>query len=109
MKKFCLLLLVFISCLDVKSQSAEIRANNSSISFEQIVGGLKNPWGMAFLPNGDMLVTLNLGWIGRGESGSKWRGWMLKVTEEGIVTPYATGLRSPAGFSLHKVQRKAEA
>ncbi len=58
-------------------------------------------YGPVFLPDGDMLVTLNLGWIGRGESGSKWRGWMLKVTEEGELTPYATGLRSPAGFGLN--------
>lgn len=58
-------------------------------------------YGPVFLPDGDMLVTLNLGWIGRGESGSKWRGWMLKVTEEGAITPYATGLRSPAGFGLN--------
>ena len=58
-------------------------------------------YGPVFLPNGDMLVTLNLGWIGRGESGSKWRGWMLKVTEDGKLTPYATGLRSPAGFGLN--------
>ena len=58
-------------------------------------------YGPVFLPNNDLLVTLNLGWIGRGESGSKWRGWMLKVTEAGEIMPYATGLRSPAGFGLN--------
>jgi azurin len=58
-------------------------------------------YGPILLPDGDLLVTLNLGWIGRGESGSKWRGWMLKVSKNGEVQPFATGLRSPAGFGLN--------
>jgi len=57
-------------------------------------------YGPLFLPNGDMLVTLNLAWIGYGESLAKWRGWLLKVTEDGDMTPIATGLRSPAGFGF---------
>ncbi|WPP51004.1 plastocyanin/azurin family copper-binding protein [Catalinimonas niigatensis] len=57
-------------------------------------------YGPLFLPNGDMLVTLNLGWIGYGASLVKWRGWMLKITEDGEMTPIATGLRSPAGFGF---------
>lgn len=59
-------------------------------------------YGPKFLPNGDMLVTLNLGWIGRGASLSKWRGWMLKINPEGAMTPIATGMRSPAGFNLNE-------
>lgn len=59
-------------------------------------------YGPVFLPNGDMLVTLNLGWIGAGASLSKWRGWMLRITPEGDMTPIATGMRSPAGFGLNK-------
>ena len=54
------------------------------------------------MPNGEMLVTLNLDWVGRGASQSKWRGWMLKLGEDGSLTPYATGLRSPAGFGSYK-------
>jgi uncharacterized cupredoxin-like copper-binding protein len=57
-------------------------------------------YGPRFLPNGDMLVTLNLSWIGKGASLSKWRGWLLKITEEGEMTPIASGLRSPAGFGF---------
>ncbi|WKN43743.1 plastocyanin/azurin family copper-binding protein [Tunicatimonas pelagia] len=57
-------------------------------------------YGPLFLPNGDMLVTLNLAWIGYGESPVKWRGWLLKITEDGNMTPIATGLRSPAGFGF---------
>ena len=59
-------------------------------------------YGPVFLPDGDMLVTLNLGWIGAGASLSKWRGWMLKISPEGNMTPIATGMRSPAGFGLNK-------
>lgn len=58
-------------------------------------------YGPLFLKNGDMLVTLNLSWIGRAESLTKWRGWMLKVTPDGKVIPFAAGMRSPAGFGFN--------
>jgi plastocyanin len=58
-------------------------------------------YGPKFLDNGDMLVTLNLSWLGGGRSTVKWRGWMLKITPEGEMTSIATGLRSPAGFGIN--------
>jgi azurin len=58
-------------------------------------------YGPKFTPEGDMLVTLNLGWTGFGNSLVKWRGWMLKITTEGEMTPIATGLRSPSGFVIN--------
>ena len=58
-------------------------------------------YGPVFLPDGDMLVTLNLAWIGRGASLSKWRGWMIKISPDGKMTPIATGMRSPAGYGLN--------
>ncbi len=58
-------------------------------------------YGPVFRANGGMLVTLNLGWVGRGASLSKWRGWMLEITPDGKMTPIATGMRSPAGFGLN--------
>lgn len=58
-------------------------------------------YGPKFMDNGDMIVTLNLGWQGKGVSLVKWRGWMLKITPEGEMTPIATGLRSPAGFGIN--------
>ena len=57
-------------------------------------------YGPVLLPDGDMVITLNLDWIGYGASLAKWRGWMLKLTEKGEMTPWATGLRSPAGFGV---------
>ncbi len=59
-------------------------------------------YGPVFTPEGDMLVTLNLAWIGRGASLAEWRGWLVKITEDGVLTPVATGLRSPAGFGYNK-------
>lgn len=59
-------------------------------------------YGPVKLPNGEMLVTLNLDWIGHGASQSKWRGWMLKLTDDGKLIPYATGLRSPSAFGSYK-------
>jgi uncharacterized cupredoxin-like copper-binding protein/glucose/arabinose dehydrogenase len=58
-------------------------------------------YGPLFLPNGDMIVTLNLSWVGRGASLTKWRGWMMKIKPDGTMTPYAAGMRSPAGFGLN--------
>lgn len=59
-------------------------------------------YGPVAMPNGEMIVTLNLDWVGKGASQSKWRGWMLKLGEDGKLTPYATGLRSPSGFGSYR-------
>ena len=59
-------------------------------------------YGPKFLSNGNMLVWLNLGWIGRGASLSKWSGWVLEVTPDGDMKPFATGIRSPAGLGFNK-------
>ncbi|WP_299554061.1 plastocyanin/azurin family copper-binding protein [Seonamhaeicola sp.] len=58
-------------------------------------------YGPKFDKNGDMIVTLNLSWTNGGQSTVRWRGWMLKITPEGKMTPIATGLRSPAGFGIN--------
>ena len=61
-------------------------------------------YGPLFLPNGNMLVTLNLGWsnsLGHGVSLAPWRGWMLEITPDGKMTPVAAGLRSPAGYGFN--------
>ncbi len=61
-------------------------------------------YGPVLLADGDMIITLNLDWIGYGASLAKWRGWMLKLHETPAgqveMTPWATGLRSPAGFGV---------
>lgn len=59
-------------------------------------------YGPKFLDSGDMLVTLNLAWIGHGASLAKWRGWLLQISPNGDMSPIATGLRSPAGFEINE-------
>lgn len=62
-------------------------------------------FGPKFDKNGDAYITLNVGftqpdwWVGK--SLAKWRGWALKISADGkTVTPFATGLRSPAGLGI---------
>lgn len=57
-------------------------------------------------PDGSMYVTLNVSfhpieWW-KAESLAKWRGWMLKISPDGQMTPIATGLRSPTGVGFNK-------
>lgn len=59
-------------------------------------------YGPKFKKNGDMILTLNVSWAGGGRSLAKWRGWLIKITPEGDMTPMATGLRSPAGFAINE-------
>jgi len=61
-------------------------------------------YGPTFLPNGNMLVTLNLGWsnsLFHGVSLVPWRGWTLEITPDGQMIPFATGMRSPAGYGFN--------
>lgn len=52
--------------------------------------------------DGNMILTLNLAWVGdHGESLSKWHGWMVKITPDGQLKPFAAGMRSPAGFGIN--------
>jgi uncharacterized cupredoxin-like copper-binding protein/glucose/arabinose dehydrogenase len=52
--------------------------------------------------DGNMIITLNLAWVGdHGESLSKWHGWMIKISPDGKMKPYAAGFRSPAAFALN--------
>ena len=60
-------------------------------------------YGPVFDKNGDMWVTLNLAWVGYGEGKfSKWRGWLVKISPDGKLEPFAAGLRSPAGYSINQ-------
>lgn len=36
----------------------------------------------------------------RGESRVPWRGWTMRITEDGNMQPWATGMRSPCGIGL---------
>src|SRR5690606_15352585 len=61
-------------------------------------------YGPLILPDGNMLVTLNLGWsnsLGHGVSLVPWRGWMLQINKDNTMLPFAAGLRSPSGYVMN--------
>lgn len=54
--------------------------------------------------DGSFIVTTNVAfgdeeWW-RGESRVPYRGWMLKIHRDGVIEPFATGMRSPAGIGI---------
>lgn len=50
---------------------------------------------------GNLAVTLNLAWTYKGVSLSKWHGWMLKISPDGKMKPFAAGFRSPSAFAMN--------
>lgn len=62
-------------------------------------------------PDGDFYLNFNLADNGMGKtiepfygemgSHAPWRGWMVKTNAEGKITPFAAGLRSPAGIGTN--------
>jgi hypothetical protein len=50
--------------------------------------------------NGNFFISLNVGFGGGHQSKSPWRGWCIKITPDGKLHPYATGLRSPNGINF---------
>lgn len=59
-------------------------------------------FGPKFDRDGNLWVTLNLGFCGGlGKSIVPWRGWALKITPDGEMTPICGGLRSPNGIGMN--------
>jgi cytochrome c551/c552 len=61
-------------------------------------------FGPKLAPDGGMFVTANVAFDNeewwRGESRVPWRGWTLKIYEDGTMEPWATGMRSPCGIGM---------
>ncbi len=58
-------------------------------------------FGPKFDKNGDAWVTLNIDFCGGlGKSIVPYRGWALKVSPDGTMTPVCDGLRSPNGIGV---------
>jgi cytochrome c551/c552 len=59
-------------------------------------------FGPKIAPDGTFWVTANVGfgssdwWAGK--SFAPWRGWAMQITEDGQMSPWAAGLRSPCGI-----------
>lgn len=61
-------------------------------------------FGPKIAPDGSFFVSANVAfgdeeWW-RGESRVPWRGWMMNISPDGQMTPYATGFRSPCGLGM---------
>ena len=61
-------------------------------------------FGPKVAPDGSFFVTGNVAfgdeeWW-RGESRVPWRGWTMKISENGTMQPWATGMRSPCGLGI---------
>ncbi|MFH5831696.1 hypothetical protein [Halalkalibaculum sp. DA384] len=61
-------------------------------------------YGPLVAPDGSYFVSANVAfgdqqWW-RGESRVPWRGWIMRISEDGKMEPWATGMRSPAGLGL---------
>lgn len=61
-------------------------------------------FGLPVDKDGNMYVSLNVGFWNphwwHGKSRAPYRGWVLKITPDGSVEPFAGGFRSPAGMGL---------
>jgi cytochrome c551/c552 len=61
-------------------------------------------FGPVLAPDSSFFVTSNVAFGNeewwRGESRVPWRGWTMKIYEDGTMEPWATGMRSPAGYGL---------
>ena len=61
-------------------------------------------FGPAAASDSAFFVTANVGFLSpewwRGRSLVPWRGWTMKITPDGAMTPWATGMRSPAGVAV---------
>lgn len=59
--RYCLAFVLIVSASLTYSKSIEIKTEETPLRVVTLTDGLKNPWGMAFLPDGRMLVTERVG------------------------------------------------
>jgi cytochrome c551/c552 len=60
-------------------------------------------FGPKLAPDGSFFVSTNLGFPDdwwRPRSFVPWRGWTIRITEDGRMEPWATGMRSPCGLGI---------
>lgn len=80
------LLLCLCACFPDKAREQVIGSQQATFRLVQVVNGLHHPWSLAFLPNGDFLVTERRGRLIRISADS------AKKTEiGGVPTVYAQG------------------
>ena len=62
-------------------------------------------FGLPVDEQGNFYVSLNLAFADpewwHGQSDQPWRGWVMRISPEGDVTPFASGFRSPCGVGMN--------
>lgn len=59
-------------------------------------------YGPKFDSQGNFWVTLNMGMGDHADNGDDlWRGWGIKISPNGKITPVCSGMRSPSGFEAN--------
>jgi azurin/glucose/arabinose dehydrogenase len=62
-------------------------------------------FGPVIAPDGSLFVTGNVAFGSqewwRGESRVPWRGWTMRITPDGQMEPWATGMRSPCSLGFY--------
>jgi len=93
-----ILLPVIMLATGAAAQGDDGKFNSAEHSFgvEQVVTGLKNPWGMAVLPDGDMLVTERGGQLRRVTDGR-----LLEQSVDGLAEVTPKGQGGLMGITLH--------
>ena len=94
----CLLLLAVASCTKDKPSfnGAEVVSQKQRFGIDTLSTELINPWGMAFLPDGRILVTERQGSIRIVQDGK-----LLPETVEGVPAVYAEGQGGLLDIKLH--------
>ncbi len=86
-----------LSCYEEPSVTGPaLPSAEANIRVDTVVSGLQTPWGMAFLPNGDMLITER-----SGELRITRNGQLLEEKVEGLPEIYVRGQGGLMDITLH--------
>ena len=88
MRRFCLFLFVFFP-------AAVLSQDSSTFRYEKVVDGIQLPWGMVWLPDGDMLVTNRNGELHRVTNG------VVSAPLAGVPPVYLNGQSGLLDIELH--------
>ncbi len=94
--KLTLCILGVLVCHISMSHADVIQSQQHNFNVEVMAGKLRHPWGLAFLPGGDMLVTERTGRLRRIE-----RGKLLETPITGLPRIKETGQGGLMGIALH--------
>ena len=95
LNKHALRLLFCASLVSMTAQAVELSSEKLDFNVEVVVDGLDHPWGMAFLPDGDLLITERSGQLRRVHDGK-----LLEENISGVPEVVAIGQGGLLGITL---------